>query len=294
MPTGCCAPGCTQRQTKGGDIHFYRFPKNDERRWKWIIAMKRMQFDNPNKLWEPLHNQQLCSLHFLSGQPSTDANHPDYVPSRFHFTPVLEQTPKAMDRYQRAVKRRRLVLSPQPEKENTPLPDEQTAALGLLDLGVCTPKYQTTGTDLDPDPIMMELGELKKSHSILQEEYQHLLNEYRALKETVEASKFTYRNLNNSTMITLTGLPSVNLFRLVLSFVCLSLKPMGKLCAGNIILMVLMKLKLGLTNKDLALRFKVAPTQVSAIINIAIPVIADKLNCLICWLPKEEIINKSS
>ena len=30
--------------------------------------LKRVQIDNPNKLWEPADHDRLCSLHFVSGK----------------------------------------------------------------------------------------------------------------------------------------------------------------------------------------------------------------------------------
>uniref|UniRef100_A0A3Q2NX31 THAP domain-containing protein 1 n=1 Tax=Fundulus heteroclitus TaxID=8078 RepID=A0A3Q2NX31_FUNHE len=67
MPTTCCAPGCTQRHSKSSDVRFFRLPKDEERRKKWIISMKRMQADTPNRLWEPSYHDRICSLHFISG-----------------------------------------------------------------------------------------------------------------------------------------------------------------------------------------------------------------------------------
>uniref|UniRef100_A0A3Q2NZW9 THAP domain-containing protein 1 n=1 Tax=Fundulus heteroclitus TaxID=8078 RepID=A0A3Q2NZW9_FUNHE len=67
MPT-TCAPGCTQRHSKSSDVRFFRLPKDEERRKKWIFSLKRMQADNPNGLWEPSYHDRICSLHFISGK----------------------------------------------------------------------------------------------------------------------------------------------------------------------------------------------------------------------------------
>ena len=41
MVISCSAFGCTNRQGKKSGVSFYRLPSDDERRGKWIAAMKR-------------------------------------------------------------------------------------------------------------------------------------------------------------------------------------------------------------------------------------------------------------
>ncbi|KAM4585674.1 uncharacterized protein V3H82_004649 [Fundulus diaphanus] len=290
MPTTCCAPGCTQRHSKTSNVRFFRIPKDGERRKKWIIAMKRMQADNPSRLREPSSHDRICSLHFISGEPSTDVNHPDFLPTIFNFTSLSKSTSTSLKRFKRVAKRRRrLALTPYQMKENVPdSHHEQTAAQDSLDLAHHTPSHQESGTD--PDPLQQQYDQLQRDYAGLQLKYQRVLDENQHLKAQREASRFTYTNLNNSVIKTLTGLPTMDLFQWLMSLVCLYLKPVGKLCSGDILLLVLMKLKLGCANKDLALRFKVAPIQVSAILNSAIPIIAKKLEFLIRWPTKDEVL----
>uniref|UniRef100_A0A3Q2TPK1 THAP-type domain-containing protein n=1 Tax=Fundulus heteroclitus TaxID=8078 RepID=A0A3Q2TPK1_FUNHE len=68
MPTTCCAPSCTHRRSKSSDVRFFRLPKDEGRRKKWIISMKRMQTDNPNRLGEPSYHHRICSLHLISSK----------------------------------------------------------------------------------------------------------------------------------------------------------------------------------------------------------------------------------
>ncbi|WAQ99802.1 hypothetical protein MAR_024175, partial [Mya arenaria] len=51
------------------------------------------------------------------------------------------------------------------------------------------------------------------------------------------------------------------MFTWLLATVSDVIKPTGKLCRGNVLLMVVMKHKLNLTNNDLAMRFQTCPTQ---------------------------------
>ncbi|CAN7943459.1 unnamed protein product [Ixodes hexagonus] len=50
----------------------------------------------------------ICSKHFATEKPSKDPNHPDWVPHIFaHRRPTSHDTLPAVQRYQRAVYRRR-------------------------------------------------------------------------------------------------------------------------------------------------------------------------------------------
>ncbi|CAN7986212.1 unnamed protein product [Ixodes hexagonus] len=97
MPQSCVAWGCSERARKGSAIGFYRFPACPNRRSVWTDAVKR-------KNWTPSDEDRLCGKHFLTGAPTSDPDHPDYVPSIFAF-----KRPERVDRvrrYERAKRRR--------------------------------------------------------------------------------------------------------------------------------------------------------------------------------------------
>ena len=58
-----------------------RFPKDEERRHKWLVRMNR--WDSGRKLWKAGPSARLCSAHFVSGQKSEDPKNVDYVPTLF-------------------------------------------------------------------------------------------------------------------------------------------------------------------------------------------------------------------
>ena len=60
MVFSCCAYGCTNRQGMA-DIKFFHFPRDEERRSKWIAAIKRQN-------WTPSEYSRLCSAHFITGE----------------------------------------------------------------------------------------------------------------------------------------------------------------------------------------------------------------------------------
>lgn len=68
MPVSCCATGCENRKLKKndsvsseGNISFYRFPADKDRKNLWITAVNRKDF-------HPTEYTRLCSQHFISGK----------------------------------------------------------------------------------------------------------------------------------------------------------------------------------------------------------------------------------
>lgn len=60
-----CRPNMVEkhRQTAGENIKFFRIPKDEHMRAKWISAIK---WDD----WEPSENTRICSKHFINGKSS--------------------------------------------------------------------------------------------------------------------------------------------------------------------------------------------------------------------------------
>lgn len=79
MPTSCCVIGCSNRHSRNSGLHFYRFPKDPDRRRMWLAFVCRQNQDGTP--WEPGDGDRVCSLHFLSGSKSDIPTDPDYVPS---------------------------------------------------------------------------------------------------------------------------------------------------------------------------------------------------------------------
>ena len=56
-----CAYDCTKRFVKGEGTKFYRFPRDLERRRRWVLATKRRD-------WTPTEHARICSDHFVGGK----------------------------------------------------------------------------------------------------------------------------------------------------------------------------------------------------------------------------------
>lgn len=80
-------------------VRLFRFPRDEGRRRDWVAAVKRPNF-------QPNNNTRICSKHFVTGQPSKDPGHPDFVPHIFASTGSTKAR-RAVQRYQRVVSRRR-------------------------------------------------------------------------------------------------------------------------------------------------------------------------------------------
>ena len=115
-----------------------------------------------------------------------------------------------------------------------------------------------------------------------------LKSKMQKLETQVLKSRFSYNNLTEREITFYTGL-TMQLFLWVLTKVSIC----AKLCVKTMsmqdhLLLVLMKLRLGLLNRDLAFRFNLSDTSVSRIINQWIPNIANCLKGLIIW-PENDI-----
>ena len=103
MPSSCCAVHCTSRYSKCKGVKLYWFPRNPQRLAAWIQAIRRDK-------WQPTEHSRLCGLHFISGKPSHNEKHPDYIPTVFAFNRKQDQEgARKMARYERLLKRRNIV-----------------------------------------------------------------------------------------------------------------------------------------------------------------------------------------
>lgn len=70
MPKSCVAVNCTNHNLKNGKngqkVSFHVFPKDKDRRRKWINAVGRMNEDRSR--WSPSKHAVLCGEHFIEGR----------------------------------------------------------------------------------------------------------------------------------------------------------------------------------------------------------------------------------
>lgn len=88
----------------------------------------------------------------------------------------------------------------------------------------------------------------------------------------------------------MTGLPTIEAFNWLMSLIVDNVQTIKKnLSHEDHLLIVLIKLKLGLTNIDIAYRFAITPILISYIYNRWLPIIAARIGQLIIWPSKQAI-----
>ncbi|KAK3804127.1 hypothetical protein RRG08_015701 [Elysia crispata] len=188
MVTTCWVKGCKNRAGIN-QVSFFRFPRRPENRRKvWIENIIRHQChpkmgedtkENPGlaKLKEPTKNDRVCSDHFITGKPSNDPLHPDYIPS---LKMIPTKTPTRITRG--TVRKKRATLDEAQKREE--------AANALLTMTkVLKPKgphYKQKVCQTDPDPCVVldkaKLNHLEKEIALLQ----RINNQLRAQKQIFE------------------------------------------------------------------------------------------------------------
>ncbi|XP_065153661.1 uncharacterized protein [Paramisgurnus dabryanus] len=285
MPT-CCVVGCENRTSSG--VNFFRIPAGSHpfqknRRNLWLRAIKRADWDNAK-----VKEARVCSAHFISGEASLDSSSPDFVPSLFVYKKQTQIPQAKMERYHRKMKRDEYPkMQPAPStaemEQDCPIDhcnDEEEAEVNHP---VSREEY---------DDLCVRHRQLQEDYINLQQDCFKLRRENEGLSEELQNSKFSYRNVKSNTgqLLFFTGLTSV-IFEWLLKKLSGSIEVSHQaLPLEDQLLMVLMKLRMGLSNTDLAYRFHVTPSTVSNIYRMWISVMSVVLKPLIKWPNKGAIL----
>ena len=290
MVKSCCAVGCAKRAVKGSGVSFYRFPADVSRRNSWVAAINR-------KNCQPSEHSWLCSSHFISGLKSDDPLSPDYVPSLFEHvaSPAKRKRKNELEAYRR---RKRVCLA----RRETALREEAAASLLQLctrvdsedattsslcsnngeesaqrinddeeaitsslctmddgsthnsslctnDLALCT-RDVGTETDVSFQQLEMECCALRKENQQL-----HNVMEMSMISLESDTKKMKFY----------TGIESFGALKAIFNLIQPSIKdhPLSHLSKFSKFVMVIMKLRLNLSNEDLGCRFGVSQPTVS-------------------------------
>ena len=286
MPTSCCAYGCQNRHSKGCKLSFYRFPSNSEQRKKWIAAVNR-------KDWQPTHCSRICSAHFVSGKLSTDPLSPDYVPTLFSFTesPVKRKCGRDLIRYERlsASKRRKIEAESLSTTQRVDDLAEQT---------IFEPESEPILIEPQSPPKSVSVGTVTSltmnDIALAENQLQEIVKENVLLKEKLHKAQLDRSALqDDDNMVSFyTGLQSFTVLDTVFRFVSNTIPENTRAILNNFqqFLLLLMKLRLGLPDKDLAYRFGVSQSTVSRVVNRWIDILFVRLQPLIKWPNREEIL----
>ncbi|XP_041918206.1 uncharacterized protein LOC121682219 [Alosa sapidissima] len=239
------------------------FAKNQRR--LWLQAIKRAD-------WGPVvpkGGKSVCSAHFISGEPSFDCDSPDFVPSIFPHS-TTDSTAKVA-RYER-----------QRRREESRAPDERPSVMPDLESSADEPAPENT--------LERQYRELQEDYSSVKKELETVREENRQLKEKLRNSKFGFDSISDPALCFFTGLQTAQVFLWLLSILkrsAISLR--GGLTWENHLLLVLMKIRLGLSNKDIAYRFGLPFSTVSKILREWVPLLSSVLKPLVIWPSKEAV-----
>ncbi len=102
----CCVVGCNNSQYRDipRGVKFHSFPKDEDRKRQWVVAVNRVDPKKRFSLWHPKPSDVICSEHFVGGKKSDDKNSSSYVPFIFPTTTrhakvhYADDTPRALRR----------------------------------------------------------------------------------------------------------------------------------------------------------------------------------------------------
>lgn len=240
---------------------------------------------------------------FVSGKKSLDPSHPDYVPSVFNFKKTDDaNSHRKMERCKR-VQKRRSKLEPSFRRESVSSKTAETS-FSVLDVEeVDFLADKATQTDKDGQELQLlkeRQAVLKAELLILQSKTPNLSADpsFQNQKSGVskhQSHRMAYSSIekDEDMMNFYTGLPNSSLFSWFLTlFKDYVNYKCAKLTIEEHLLLILMKFKLGLLNKDLAFRFDITEQVVSRIFRRWLPLISRNVKFLIVW-PEQETIRRS-
>lgn len=308
---GCMAHGCFNQDTKATrdrGITFHRFPVNTKRCHLWLKNTKWIN-------WTPDENSSLCSDHFTpecfdkTGQ--TVRLHPSAVPTVFYFPPHPHKRNNKSRKCQARVEKVpgdaevgtsspwktvsshplspvipvAQVLSPKEilpaHSQETSAPVQQLASLPRPGCSGINGKHKSMPS---PSTLTVENEKLRKNIKELEKE--KLMN-----KEFCQ-NVMSMDSLPDIRKRFYTGLPSPAVITWLINLVCGCFRDFKEISPPDQLLLTLMKLRLGLSTSDLAVRFGITKKLASVVVENVIQNMACKLKFLISWRSKDSPLNE--
>ncbi|XP_029558546.1 uncharacterized protein LOC115155760 isoform X1 [Salmo trutta] len=264
----CVVAGCRNRRIPGTSLSFYRFPRDPDRKQRWIAAVNR-------EGWLPNDGSRLCSTHFISGKQVKNPRSPDYVPSVFTSAPlspeseIKEETAafEISDKQEAQVEAANALLFLQGQGRSVV---DQRPSQEDHDVAQSASSSSTSDNGEESEPVSSDSkdrgGKPGKRSAAEPDNYEDVLKilkkENRALQESVDKmslSETSFRNDPEKVRF-YTGLPNYFVFETVMWLLAPHMngtKNMVKLSKFQQLLLTLMRLRLDLKNQDLAYRFGV-------------------------------------
>ncbi|XP_068185515.1 uncharacterized protein [Antennarius striatus] len=266
----CVVAGCRNRRTPGTSLSFYRFPRDPQRKQRWIAAVNR-------EGWVPNDGSRLCSTHFISGKQVKNPRSPDYVPSVFTAAPlssamkepgnVLES--RDSDKQEARVEAANALLFLQGQGQSAAAGGGQVQEEEHPEASMEESASSSLSTDEDNDEDDECMSDSKRGRftqvSDVSANFDSILKalkkENQTLRESVEKMSLSESSLRNDAekVKFYTGLPNYFVLETVMWLLVPHMDAMKnvKLTKFQQLLLTLMRLRLDLRNQDLAYRFGV-------------------------------------
>ncbi len=240
------------------------------RRSAWISKINR-------KAWCPGPGARVCSIHFISGKPSTvyDLNNPDWAPS-VNMGYESSESCQASRRYQRLKERNKSAASTSSKESNLSYDDDSVPGIAC--------QTELTGVMIDDREKLIK--SLQHDNMILRQD----LIQAKEDNSTNTISLEAFQKKDDLVKF-YTGLSCWRVFSAVITLVSPALPPMpnSKLSVFECIVMFLMKLRLNLMDEDIAFRFGVHQSTVSHNFHKILDIMNARLTHLIKWPDRETL-----
>ena len=285
----------------------HRFPSekmNTQIRQQWIRKMNRVT--SKNKPWTPGQSDMVCSQHFVDGCPTLANSIPTL---HLGYEATRKKPRRALIRVETEKKPELSEAPTNPEADMDFVMKEDDSA---RETASCTNCYDA---NLKVSSLQDELESLKTNNKRLQQKVNALSNQL--LHEKNRGKPFSCKDIkSDAKMKFYTGIQTLAIFNVIFDLIkpCLSSmvywrgnnntvspskyishkkKRDQKVPVKDQFLLVLMRLRLGLMNEDLADRFMISPSVCSNIFTTWIKMLGPLLgNALVVWLPRDIIQNK--
>ncbi|XP_054471614.1 THAP domain-containing protein 1 [Anoplopoma fimbria] len=256
----CVVSGCRNRRTPGTALSFYRFPRDPDRKQRWIAAVDR-------EGWTPNDGSRLCSTHFISGKQVKNPRSPDYVPSVFSSAPSSPEmkesgTLEVLDKQEARVEAANALLFLQGQGRSAVVErckqEEAEPEVGAEESGSSSVSSDEENEDEDGSMSDSKKGKFADAAVNFEDALRALKKENQTLRESVDKMSLSENSLRNDAekVKFYTGLPNFFVLETVMWLLAPHMDGMktAKLSKFQQLLLTLMRLRLDLRNQDLAYR----------------------------------------
>ncbi|XP_029314921.1 THAP domain-containing protein 5 isoform X2 [Cottoperca gobio] len=277
----CVVTGCRNRRTPGTTLSFYRFPRDPERKQRWIAAVNR-------EGWVPNDGSRLCSNHFISEMKE---------PGALEILDKQEARVEAANALLFLQGQGRSVVGERGQGEQSEEREQEAAVEESASSSLSTDE-----DDDDDDESMSDCKKGKFAHTSdaavnFDNVLKALKKENQTLRESLDKMSLSENSLRNDAekVKFYTGLPNYFVLETVMWLLAPHMDGMKtvKLSKFQQLLLTLMRLRLDLRNQDLAYRFGVKVGTVTRTVHQMVTIMSSTLVPTAVFWPSRAELRKN-